>query len=71
MLQEAETVCKLLKVEVFCSHQHRKEAADIAHTEAQMAFAQILIATRSTGTCFVVPGVLDKVLFEDPHEDGG
>ena len=25
----------------------------------------------SGSTCFVVSGVLDKVLFEDAHEDGG
>ncbi len=36
-----------------------------------MVASEILIAVRSTGTCFIILGVLDKVLFEDPHKDGG
>jgi hypothetical protein len=36
-----------------------------------MVASEILIAVRTTGTCFIILGVLDKVLFEDPHEDGG
>ena len=36
-----------------------------------MVASDILIAVRSTGTCFIILGVLDEVLFEDPHEDGG
>ena len=37
----------------------------------QMAATEILIAMRATGTCFIISGIFDEVLFEDPHEDGG
>ena len=36
-----------------------------------MAAAEIWTAMRATCTCFIISGVLDKVLFEDPHENGG